>query len=55
MYEFLTIEAFKRNLDVFLSTIPDQPTAAGLVRLAASNSLIDQITATQENNIGLVH
>ena len=55
MYESLTIEAFKRNLDVFLSTIPDQPTAAGLVRLAASNSLIDQITATQENNIGLVH
>ena len=34
---------FKNNLDVFLTTIPDQPTVAGMGRSASSNSLVDQI------------
>ena len=34
---------FKNHLDIFLSDIPDQPTVAGLVRGAASNSLLNQI------------
>ena len=34
---------FKNNLDIFLSTIPDQPTTPGLVRSANTNSLLDQI------------
>ena len=38
-----SIDRFKKQLDVFLSTIPDQPTVFGLARAAASNSLLDQI------------
>ena len=34
---------FKNHLDIYLSTIPDQPTTPGLARAAASNSLLDQI------------
>ena len=34
---------FKNHLDIFLSEIPDQPTAHGLVRAAATNSLLDQV------------
>ena len=34
---------FKNNLDIFLATIPDQPTTPGLVRAAVTNSLCDQI------------
>ena len=34
---------FKNHLDLFLSQIPDQPTVPGLVRAAASNSLLDQV------------
>ena len=34
---------FKNHLDIFLSAIPDQPTIRGLVRAAASNSLLDQV------------
>ena len=32
---------FKNHLDIFLSTVPDQPTTPGLVRAAMSNSLLD--------------
>ena len=34
---------FKNHLDIFLGTVPDQPTTPGLVRAAMSNSLLDQI------------
>ena len=34
---------FKNHLDIFLANIPDQPTVAGLVRGAQSNSLLHQI------------
>ena len=34
---------FKNNLDIFLVTIPDQPTTPGLVRAAVTNSLVDQV------------
>ena len=34
---------FKNNLDIFLMTIPDQPTLSGHGRAASSNSLVDQI------------
>ena len=36
-------ELFKNNLDIFLASIPDQPTTPGLVRAAQSNSLLDQV------------
>ena len=34
---------FKNHLDIFLSTVPDQPTTPGLGRAAVSNSLLEQI------------
>ena len=37
------IEYFKNHLDVFLATIPDQPTTTGLGRAAETNSLIHQL------------
>ena len=37
------VDYFKNNLDVFLSSIPDQPTVTGLGRAAESNSLLDQL------------
>ena len=38
-----TQDTYKKELDSYLSTIPDQPTLAGTQRAAESNSLIDQI------------
>ena len=37
------LDLFKNHLDIFLSTVPDQPTTNGLSRAANSNSLLDQI------------
>ena len=37
------IDYFKNHLDVFLSSIPDQPTVPGLGRAAESNSLLHQL------------
>ena len=37
------VDLFKNHLDVFLSSVPDQPTVAGLGRAAVSNSLLDQL------------
>ena len=34
---------FKNHLDIFLSMVPDQPTTPGLLRAAATNSLLDQV------------
>ena len=34
---------FKNHLDIFLTNIPDQPTTPGMVRAAATNSLLDQV------------
>ena len=34
---------FKNNLDIFLATVPDQPTTSGLARAAVSNSLLEQV------------
>ena len=34
---------FKNNLDIYLATVPDQPTTPGLVRAAVTNSLVDQV------------
>ena len=36
-------DLFKNHLDIFLSSIPDQPTVPGLGRQAATNSLLDQL------------
>ena len=36
-------DLFKNHLDIFLSMVPDQPTAPGLVRSAGTNSLLDQV------------
>ena len=38
---------FKNHLDIFLSTVPDQPTTPGLVRAAVSNSLLEQVPFLQ--------
>ena len=37
------VDQFKKNLDEFLSQVPDQPTTAGLGRAAETNSLLHQI------------
>ena len=37
------VDLFKNHLDVFLSSIPDQPTMTGLGRGAETNSLIHQL------------
>ena len=34
---------FKNHLDIFLDSVPDQPTTSGLARAAMTNSLIDLI------------
>ena len=40
-------DLFKNHLDIFLSSVPDQPTMPGLARAAASNSLLDQLPLLQ--------
>ena len=37
------VDMFKNHLDIFLTSIPDQPTVAGLGRAAESNSLLHQL------------
>ena len=37
------VDFFKNHLDVFLGSIPDQPTVTGLGRGAETNSLIHQL------------
>jgi hypothetical protein len=37
------VDTFKNHLDVFLSSIPDQPTVTGLGRAALTNSLLHQL------------
>ena len=39
-----TVDQFKNQLDIWLQTIPDQPTVPGRQRAALTNSLIDQVT-----------
>ena len=36
-------DLFKNHLDIFLGTVPDQPTTPGHIRAAATNSLMDQV------------
>ena len=38
-----SVDIFKKELDYFLATVPDQPTAPDLTRAAFTNSLIDQL------------
>ena len=46
-----TVDSFKRSLDSFLSSVPDQPTIGGLTRAAETNSLLHQVPmqAAQHN------
>ena len=37
------VETFKANLDIWLGSIPDQPTIPDRQRAAATNSLLDQV------------
>ena len=37
------VDLFKNHLDIFLTSIPDQPTVPGLGRAAESNSLLHQL------------
>ena len=41
---------FKNHLDLYLQTVPDQPSTPGLSRAAASNSLVDQIPLMLSGN-----
>ena len=38
-----SVNTFKKHLDEFLATVPDQPTVSGMTRAADTNSLIDQL------------
>ena len=44
------IAMFKNHLDLYLDNIPDEPTVAGLVRGAETNSLLHQVPACEANN-----
>ena len=44
------IDVFKNHLDVFLASIPDQPTTTGLGRSAESNSLLHQLPMFYSQN-----
>ena len=44
-----SVDIFKKQLDIFLSDIPDQPTTAGLGRSAQSNSLLHQLPQFTSN------
>ena len=37
------LDSFKKDLDDFLLTVPDEPTISGLVRPANSNSILEQV------------
>ena len=37
------VDTFKKGLDAWLGTVPDQPTIQGRQRAAATNSLLDQV------------
>lgn len=39
----MSLITYKKQLDSFLLTIPDQPTVQGLSRAASTNSIVDQI------------
>ena len=45
------IDTFKNHLDVFLASIPDQPTVAGQGRAAESNSLLHQLPLFYQQTI----
>ena len=45
------VDFFKNHLDIFLSSIPDQPTMTGLGRAAESNSLLHQLPLYYAENI----
>lgn len=42
------VEEFKKKLDNFLTTVPDQPTTPGLTRAAETNSIVDQVNYIEE-------
>ena len=44
------IDMFKNHLDIYLQNIPDEPTVAGLVRGAETNSLLHQVPIYEVNN-----
>ena len=46
----VTVAHFKKELDEFLQSIPDQPTTAGFCRAAQTNSLLHQIPMVKQNN-----
>ena len=43
------IPMFKNHLDIYLWSIPDQPTTRGLARNAKTNSLLDQVPLYEAN------
>ena len=45
-----TVDQFKKNLDNFLSLVPDQPSIEGSTRAAESNSLLHQLAMKDQLN-----
>ena len=39
----VTVDNFKLNLDMWLQSVPDQPTIPGRQRAAQTNSILDQV------------
>ena len=50
-----SVDIFKKQLDLFLTDIPDQPTTAGLGRSAESNSLLHQIPQFTLNRLSIAY
>ena len=44
------VPMFKNHLDIYLDSIPDQPTIQGLARSAKTNSLLDQVPLLENNS-----
>ena len=40
---------FKNHLDIYLQNIPDEPTCAGMGRVAETNSLLHQVPIFERN------
>ena len=44
----IVVKEFKKQLDNFLTTLPDQPTTPGLTRAAETNSTVDQVNYIED-------
>ena len=42
------VEEFKKQLDIFLTTLPNQPTTPGLTRATETNSIVNQVNYIED-------